>query len=630
MTLLSFARRAPHRAVLGLSVVAALAGLAACSKSDDNAPLAFVPAQTPYVFANFEAVDDAVIESWKRMLEPVRVAYAETLAQARAKLQKDSDDPEKTQRILSLMELFEDKLSPEGWEKIGFSREARTAMYGVGVIPVVRIELADPDKLRAFIAEVQTRAGETFPVADIDGHNYWRIVPDADKPIALVIAIIDSHLVLTVDPGSEAAPLADLLGLNRPQETMLDSDELTKINKDYDFGPHGTMLVDMRRLASALFGQEGQATWFTQMLAEEGDTLSPACRTEFTAMADNVPRLVAGYTRLDPKSMDSRTVIELKPALAQGLMPIAAPVPGLGSAADGSASLEFGFGLKLDKLAEFIQAQASAIRAAPYACEHLLSMNESAGQVSQQMAGLYMAAGWFTGMRAVLTEFTWGENGQPEKVEGAMVVASPNPAGLIGTLKGFVPQLAELDLVANAEPVPVALGEMAGMGNEVPPTFVAMSDTAIGIGVGAASQGTLKGYLAAPATEPAPLLHVGYNGAFYGRMMKQIQAMTGAHAGMDLPEDGPSDGSIGDEIFDGEDIDGDLANGGDIAPPAPEADGAIADGAAIATTDADEMQAIFKPMMDSFNAMYDAIDYTATDVVATERGIEMRQVLRLK
>ncbi len=621
-------RRAPRRAILSLSIVASLAGLAACGKSDDSAPLAFVPAQTPYVFANFEPIDNAVVESWTRMAEPIRTAYAETLARARAKLQAGGETPEKTQRILALMELFEDKLSLEGWEKIGFSREARAAIYGVGVMPVIRTELADPDALRAFIADVQTRLGETLPVAEIDGQSYWRIVPDESKPIALVIAIIDSHLVVTLDPGSANAPLADLLGLNRPTESMLDSDELAGINKAYDFGPHGTVLVDMRRLAGAMFGAEGQTTWFTQMLADDGKTLSPACQTEFTAMAENVPRLVGGYTRLDANSMDSRTVIELKPALAQGLMPIAAPVPGLGSAADGSAALEFGFGLKLDKLAEFIQAQASAIRSAPYTCEHLLSMNQGAEQVGQQMAGLYMAAGWFTGMRAVVTEFTWSDDGKPDTVEGAMVIASPNPAGLIGMLQGFVPQLAELNLVANADPVPVALGEMAGMGEEVPPTFAAMSDAAIGIGVGAASQAALKGYLAAPAAEPAPLMHIGYDGAFYGRMMKQIEAMTGARAGIDGPDDAMDDGSVGEDIFDGEDIDGGIPAGDGIESPG--AGDAIADGGANAAGNVDDIQDIFEPMMESINAMYDAIDYTATDVIATERGIEMRQVLRLK
>ena len=630
MTLLSTVRRLPRsRAILALAVASALAGLTGCGKNDDNAPLAFVPAQTPYVFANFEPLDGDVVESWMAMAEPIRVAYAETLARARVELQKGGEDPEKSQRILSLMELFEDKMTMEGWERIGFSREGRGAVYGVGVLPVIRTELADPDKLRAFIAELQTRLGQTFPVAEIDGHSYWRIVPDADKPVAIVIAIIESQLVITLDPGSADAPLAALLGLQRPEQSILDSEELANINKDYGFGPHGTVLVDMRRMAAALFGQDGQSTWFTQMLAADGQTLSPACRTEFSGMADNMPRLVGGYTSLDAKSMDSRTILELKPALAQGLMPVAAPVPGVGTAKAGSVALDFGFGLKLDKLGEFIQAQASAIRAAPYTCEHLLSMNESAEQVGQQMAGLYMAAGWFTGMRAVVTDLTWGADNQPETVEGALVIASPNPAGLIGMLQGFVPQLAELNLVANADPVPVALGEMAGMGTKVPPTVAAMTDKAIGLGVGAAAQSTLKGYLAEPSAEPAPLLHIGYNGAFYGRMMRQIEAMTSARAGTDEPTDSMDEGSIGDEIFDGEGIAG-AVDGAVPETPAPADDALIAGGDQPSTTDNGEMEEIFKPMMESMNAIYEAIDYTATDVVATERGIEMRQVMRLK
>src|SRR5690606_24932204 len=211
MTLPSSVRRTTRgRAVLGLTIASLLAGLGACSKSDDNAPLAFVPAQTPYVFANFEPVDDDVLETWTRMAEPVRVAYADMLAKARAKIAKGGTDPEKAQRALAMMELFEDKLTLEGWEKIGFTREGRMAMYGVGVLPVIRVELGDPEALRAFIGELEALAGTPLPTAEVDGHSYWRLAPDGDKSFALVMAIIDRHLVLTLDAGPEVAALPDL------------------------------------------------------------------------------------------------------------------------------------------------------------------------------------------------------------------------------------------------------------------------------------------------------------------------------------------------------------------------------------------------------------------------------------
>jgi hypothetical protein len=625
-----------QRGLIASAVLAALAaGLTACGGRDDaDAPLAYVPADTPYVFANLEPLDGDVVASWSELMEPMRAAFADTLAHARAKLQKSGDDPEATQRILSVMDLFEDKLSLEGWERIGFSREARMAIYGVGVLPVMRVELRDPDALRAFFGEIETRSGHPWPTAQAGEHTYWRFAPDADKPMAFVIAILDEHLVMTLDPGGDEAQLSSLLGLTRPENTLVDSDVLEQVNEQYGFGPHGTAIVDSRRLAAALLGSEGQETWITRQMAAEGKPLSAACRTELTAMAELAPRMVAGYTRIDEKHMDSNTVIELRQDLAQGLIPVAAPVPGLGSSA-GSAAAEFGFGIRLDKLAEFLQARASAVRAAPYACEHLAGLNTSAEQMGQQMAGLYMAAGWFTGMRAVLTELTFADETSttPENIEGALVIASPNPAGLLGMVKGFVPQLAAVELVPGAAPVQVDLAEMAGASASdvpVPPTWIAMSDSAIALAAGNDAGATLPGHLGAAAPEPAPLLHMSYEGAFYGRTMRRIEEAAIASAAAD-----------DDEVIFQPDVDAaeegiDEDAGADAAPEAADpanpyalAGSGVPD-AVDGEDEEDEFTRMLQPFITSAYAMYDGIDYTAVDVVATERGIEMRQVVQLK
>lgn len=577
-SLLRLTVRMPMRlsSLLALALV-----LAACGKDRDGAaPLAFAPADTPYVFANLEPMPDAVIDSWSKLMTPVQAAYAAMLEEARAKIEQD-DDPEKARRTLAVMELFQDKLSLEGWERIGFTRKGRMALYGVGVLPVLRVELGDPDALRAFFAEIERRTQTPLPVAQIDDHSYWRFAPEADKPFAIVAAIIDKHLVVTLDVGSGSTPLADLLGLDAPKNSLADGEQLAQVNRDYGFGPYGTFLFDSRRFIAALLGSEGQDGWFAGKLAAEGKPLTPPCRTEFAGLAELMPRIVAGYTRLDGTHMDSNTIFELKPALVDGLQPLAAPVPGLG---DGSEpAFDFGFGIKLDKLAEFMQAQAQAVRAAPYACEHLAALNDTAEQTGQQVAGLYMAAGWFTGLRAVLTEFAWSEGAEkPERVEGAVVLASPNPASLIGMVQGFVPQLSQIQLTPGAPPQPLPLSEMNPQLAELPPAYAAMTDTAIGLAVGESAQAELPARLAAPAGQPAPLFYMGYSGPIYARFFQQLQALGKASA-------------AGEE-----------------------------------KTEAElEAERMIEPMMGSLYAIYNAIAYTSMSFVVTERGVEMRQAMRL-
>lgn len=509
-------------------IVLTMVLVAACGRGSDHArtPLAFVPADTPYVLANIDRVPGEVTEAWLALLEPLGEGMRESVARARERMTARAGEDD-MRIMLALLELAESTLSVEGWRRIGMRTDALAAIYGVGVVPVLRLELADPDAFRGFVAEVEQRAEVTAPTAEIQGQSYWRFQfgsDDGDAP-ALILAVQDQHLVLTLDFGAEVSDLGSLLGLRAPARSLADSGELAQVNRQLGLGPHGTLLVDSRRLVASLLDDRGP---LGRMLADDAQTLSDECRREFEGLAEIMPRFVSGYTRFDASGMVSDSVLELRSDLAQGLMPLAAPVPGLGRV-DEQAVVDFGFSMKLDKLAEFIQAQVSAIRAAPYACEHLVELNDSARQIGQQLAGLYMAAGWFTGLRVALTGIDWPEDAEtPIDIEGAIVLASPSPSGLIGMVRGFVPALADLDLSIDAPPQRIDPSQFgAGMVPEqTPPVFAAVRERALGLGFGQNAAERLPGLLTEPPGDPLPLLYMGYDGATYGRLMQQFESLS--------------------------------------------------------------------------------------------------------
>src|SRR5690606_25867291 len=207
-----------------------LLGACGTSKKDLASPLAYVPAETPYVFANIESLPESTVQAYADMLKPVDEAYRKLLADIRTEVEQSEESAEEKRKILGLIDLASDKLSIEGWENIGFSRRGRTAFYGVGAMPVLRIELGDPAKLRAFIAEVEALAGKPIPTAEVEGQAYWRMQPDDSRPFAVVMAIIEQHLVVTIDAGPEVAALPDLLGLRQPAQSLADTGGLQEVN----------------------------------------------------------------------------------------------------------------------------------------------------------------------------------------------------------------------------------------------------------------------------------------------------------------------------------------------------------------------------------------------------------------
>ncbi len=581
----------------GLAASLALA-IAACGgqkgASDPDAPLAFVPAQSPYVFANLEPIPRPVSESWLRLLEPLQAGYHQSLTRAR-EVAAGKNDPD-ADKMLAFMELFADKFSLEGWEKVGFNPQGLFALYGVGVQPVMRMSLSDPERFRAFVAEVEGLVGKPAPVAEVDGQSYWRFQPDKSPDFAVVVAIIGGQLVAALDI-AHGEPLPVLLGLQRPQQAMVDGADLRAINKQYGYLDYGTFLVDSRRLLDAAIGADDNAsTLVTRMAAADGQPpLSAACRSELQGMAANTPRMVAGYTRLDETHQNAGIVLETENSIAQALKALAAPVAGLGAAREG---IEFGFSMRLDKLAEFIQARASAIRANPYTCEYLAGLNQGAEDVGQQLAGLYMAAGLFTGARILVTDFQTDATGKPSSFDGAMVLTAPNPASLIAMAKGFVPQLAQIDLVPGAAPTAIDLAQMGVPDDSMGPAYAAITDSSIGLSIGSNADTRLSGYLGEAATTPAPLFHMGYSGAFYGKIMRQFESAF--EPGQGFAAEQPTGPESGDDE-----------------------DAGVAGADADTGTRRDDGRYVMEPLMKSLSQIYDRLGFVSSTFYTTDRGVEV-------
>ncbi len=60
--------------------------------------------------------------------------------------------------------------------------QTRIALYGLDLLPVARVELADPDATRAAIARIEAKAGQPLPTAKVGELSYWRIfLTDSSK-----------------------------------------------------------------------------------------------------------------------------------------------------------------------------------------------------------------------------------------------------------------------------------------------------------------------------------------------------------------------------------------------------------------------------------------------------------------
>ena len=500
--------------------------LAACGKSEEpattdhtatNKLLAYVPADTPYLFANLEPVPEDVIDSYLTRLQPVLDSMQSQLSIGRAEMEsvegENGDDPAIRLAHALLMEL-DGNLSRSGLESMGFDLRAKKVIYGMGAFPVIRLGLSDSAALRATILRVMNNAGITAPEQEFQGVSYWRISDEntAEAPAGLYISILDDHLAISFFPPlAEAEFLPALLGLEVPAHSDAQA-RLAQLNRTHGYTSHGSGILDLHALADQFTHPD---TVTARALAATGAfdpaTLSTECVTEIHEIIDNAPLMTMGVTELTPTAIAFQYRLETPRTLASELMGLVSEIPVADELSE--RILEFAFGMRFGPVRDFLREKVTAILDDPYQCEHLRELNDSALQAQAQLnEPMPPFVNNFRGVRVSLNEIMMSQDSIPENARGHLAVHVDKPEMFIGMAQMFLPDLSELAITPGDPPVrlPESLVPVPGI-----VAFAAMSSDAIGIAVGESEAASLPEFLNREAGPEGIFLSAGYDMAAY-------------------------------------------------------------------------------------------------------------------
>lgn len=494
------------------------------SQQNNDAPLAFVPADTPYVYANLEPLPAAVTEQWSRRMQqywPHLFGMYDDLLQKAAAEKTDA----RAQRWIRIARVLLDELKThDSWDKLrqmGLKPDGHIAFYGVGVVPVLRMELGDPAAFRAEIAAIEQKTGEKLPVAETGTQEYWQI---GNEQLAAAIAIEGTQLVVTMLPPGAGDPLKqNLLGVTRPAQNLGAAGTLQALTKQYNYSLFGTGYVDFVRLTerftSAPTGTDAE---FAKALGLPENTTDATCRSEYLEIARKFPRFVMGAEELSAQRMRVGAQLEVESELAQQFAAAIGAAPGTGE--PGAGILDFSIALPVLKLKNFWLKQAQSVTAKPYACASLAKLNDefrqSAAKVDVTVPPPFSDA---IGVRATLDNFSLDTAGKAPDVTGKLLFASNNPQAAMAMAQLAVRGLAKLNLGTDGKAVALPPGILPT--TSAPPLSVAMSDKAIAIAVGAIPATALENYLRAPAASEPVFLRMYFSGKLYSLIAQSFDKL---------------------------------------------------------------------------------------------------------
>ncbi|MBZ5488179.1 hypothetical protein HW452_11660 [Halomonas aquamarina] len=505
-----------RKTYLAASIALISAGLLSGCGNDGEAPssvsmLDYIPADSPYFVAARETLPEQDVFDFYQRSMIFDGALDEELDKMREMRQASDADEERAflSLIIAMGEELQGVETLDDLHERGLNLSPKAALYGLGMLPVLRFELEDGAAFRETLERVLTRAELQPQMATTDGLDYWVLNPQGD--LAVIMSIVDEQALLALVPREPSDELlAMVMGKTLPEDSLEDSGELVEIESRHGFTPYGTGQIHTARVLDELGSPTHAGTRALIAAIDEEPLDLSSCQADIDRITTRLPGVAMGTRAYDLSGRSEFSfIIETDDEIVGNLRQLVTPVPGLGEQS-GLASL--GLGLSLPALLETVQLYSRQLRENPFGCDELQALNHSWDDASALLSNpmAMMIAPSFSGINVRLDSL-YAERGMPA-VTGLLTLASPNPMTLLQTASAFLPELGELGLVPGGEAKRV---KSYLLPPETPDVYAAMSESALAVGVGLENPSHVKEGLQAGESNQDLLAYAYLSGDLY-------------------------------------------------------------------------------------------------------------------
>jgi hypothetical protein len=322
------------------------------------------------------------------------------------------------------------------------------ALYGLGILPVARLEIGDGPKVAAFIDRVLSKGGLSARRTSDGGRTVWAF--DVDSRTEVDVAVTAGELVVTLGPKTMMAAILARAVADHPEgRSMLEDGRLQAAAGELGLSIYVGLVDTGRVLARLSLDHE-----VLNALGAKIPALDGSCAAELAALGATSPRWAFGLNELSVSRVSGTVIMELRPELARDLQAARASVPGLGAPlGDSVASLALAADPRVVQLA--LKGEAERVAAVSRSCRELGPVTERARELAAALAEP-IPAPWsvIRGFSVTLHSAKAGL-GVPQ-VQAFGVVAASDTRPLVDMLHQLHPNVGNVP--ADGTPVPFDTG----------------------------------------------------------------------------------------------------------------------------------------------------------------------------
>lgn len=470
--------------------------------------LSHVPAGSPYLLASLDPLSERV--------RGLMWSESEYLVRVRSALEAvRSTDPDRRQpwmrAVLAVADELRGKEDGSWWQYLGFAPSGRFVVYGLSVWPVLRIEVADPTRLRGVIDRALSAGGIKPRQAELGGHRYWTgELPD----VSFVAAVLEHEVVLALlPPRALPAALPLVLGIQRPPRSLATTSKLSELLGRHRLLGHIVGYFDARNMVD-IATSETPSELDAPFRAATGP-IPAGCRSDLDRLVAVVPRMVFGYRKIDETGFAGTAVIETAPDVIGELSKLRTVVPEV-SAASSRSLLSLGVAINPDELLGWLRGVTGRLAAQPFTCPWLAPINATGAELARELPGaIPPPLQGVRGFAMVIDDAT----AQPLSIDGHLIVAGERIADTLSSFVSQLPWLSGIPLKPGGQPVAIPTQQL---GLPIPSAHVAIASDRVVVATGATSAQRVTAHLATPAPRSSPLLVISFDGVRLQRLLASV------------------------------------------------------------------------------------------------------------
>ncbi len=448
---------------------------------DFKTMLSHVPADTPYMFTISKPIPSKVMD--------FHIKRGQEMFSAISKMEKKTtsnkvEEDGSSAFFKAIVSELGEKIENGKFEETGLSLKATSIVYGYKQMPVVRMSIADKDKVMELLKRAEDESGFKMKVDKCGKHECFKS-QSKNKGSDFTLILFKNELVASVfSKDNEKDMISHLTGEADPKESY-SVDKWNTFLKDNSYTGFGDGFVNLKKLYDD--NRADIATGFFSVNKKSklkiSDEQKEACTGVIDDHINNIPEIIFGTKKLEEKNMDYEMVFKTSTGVSDVLQGLANKTNISKRSAD--PIFDMGFNLDFKKTSAAMTTYSNFLieSAEKNKCE-AIKPKDIRKSMGGMMLVMNMGLSQFKSLYLSIDDIKINNKMKPEKIDAMLSIGTDDPAGLIAMASMMVPPLGQLKIPEDGTPVKLPTGVIPSRGMPLPPLSISRSKDSINIMMG--------------------------------------------------------------------------------------------------------------------------------------------------